>query len=135
LCTLCSVSWMSCSISVWSTRSSLRCLCCWNFGTATTACSKAALGAYLASPDHAKACTKRLSTLLRSARWAASLIEHFLGQQADNQGAAFQQAGEEALLLWDERVIEQGASAQPHQTGVLQSPRWAAHLRPRDATF
>ena len=126
-------------------------MCCWNFGTATTACSKASLGAYLASPDHAKACTKRLSNLLRSARWAASLIEHFLWQQAENQVAAFQQAGEEAVLLWDERVIEkpesiakdrllcrslkQGASAQRHQTGGLQSPRWAAHLRRRDETF
>jgi hypothetical protein len=36
------------------------------------------LGAYLDSPEHAPAGTKRLSNLLRTPRWAASLIEGFL---------------------------------------------------------
>ena len=43
------------------------------------------LGAYLASPDHAKARTKRLSNLVRSAKWAARLIERFRWQQADQR--------------------------------------------------
>src|SRR5215472_11717060 len=68
------------------------------------------LGAYLASPAHAPAGTKRLSNLLRSAKWTAQLIEHFLWQQAENQVGAFEQAGEEALLLWDESVIEKPES-------------------------
>ena len=46
------------------------------------------LGASLASPDHAPAGTKRLSNLLRSAKWVSSLIERFLWQQADQQGGS-----------------------------------------------
>ena len=46
----------------------------------------------------------------RSARWTAHLIERDLGQQAESQVVAFEQAGEEALLLWDERVIEKPES-------------------------
>jgi hypothetical protein len=68
------------------------------------------LGAYLASPDHAPAGTKRLSNLLRSAKWAASLIERFIWQQAEQRVAALEQAGEEGLLLWDESVIEKPES-------------------------
>ena len=41
------------------------------------------LGAYVATPDHAPAGTKRLSNLLRAAEWGSWLIEHFLWQQAD----------------------------------------------------
>src|SRR5689334_17241506 len=40
------------------------------------------LGAYLASPDHAPAGTKRLSNLLHSSKWASQLIERFLWQRA-----------------------------------------------------
>lgn len=68
------------------------------------------LGAYLAWPDHAPAGTKRLSNLLRSAKWASSLIERFLWQQADQQVATLEQTGEEGLLLWDESVIEKPES-------------------------
>lgn len=68
------------------------------------------LGAYLASPDHAPAGTKRLSNLLHCPKWASSLIEGFLWQQADQRLAAFEDAGEEGLLLWDESVIEKPES-------------------------
>src|SRR5205807_2094344 len=64
------------------------------------------LGAYLATPDHAPAGTKRLSNLLRAPQWGSWLIESFLWQQADARLSALEQAGEEALLLWDESVIE-----------------------------
>ena len=40
------------------------------------------LGAYLESPERAPAGTKRLSNLLRTPKWAASLIERFLWQRA-----------------------------------------------------
>jgi hypothetical protein len=68
------------------------------------------LGAYLATPDHAPAGTKRLSNLLRAAEWGSWLIEHFLWQQADARLLALEQVGEEALLLWDESVIEKPES-------------------------
>ncbi len=104
------------------------------------------LGAYLASPAHAKARTKRLSTLVRSARWSAQLIEHFLWSQAENRLATLEQAGEEGLRLGDESVIEkpesiakdrlvcgalqQSASPQTHQARLLQSSWWPAHFCP-----
>src|SRR5919202_3332696 len=40
------------------------------------------LGGYLLSPAHAAAGTKRLSNLLRSAKWSASVSEEFLWQHA-----------------------------------------------------
>jgi hypothetical protein len=43
------------------------------------------LGGYLLSPEHAPAGTKRLSNLLHSAKWAASLITRFLWQRASAQ--------------------------------------------------
>lgn len=68
------------------------------------------LGAYLASPDHAPAGTKRLSNLLRSCKWTSQLIEDFLWHQADQRLADLEQAGEDGLLLWDESVIEKPES-------------------------
>jgi hypothetical protein len=64
------------------------------------------LGAYLDSPARAPAGTKRLSNLLRSSKWTAILIEHFLWQQAAHRLAELQQAGEQALAVWDESVLE-----------------------------
>lgn len=69
------------------------------------------LGAYLAGPAHAPAGTKRLSNLPRSPRWRAALIEGFLWQQAADRVATLDAAGEEALLVWDESVLEKPESA------------------------
>jgi len=68
------------------------------------------LGGYLSSPSHAPAGTKRLSNLLRSPRWSASLIGHFLSQQADARLAALEAIGEGALAIWDESVLEKPES-------------------------
>src|SRR5690349_5803968 len=43
------------------------------------------LGAYLLSPEQAPAGTKRLSNLLRSERWKASLLADTLWQQAERR--------------------------------------------------
>lgn len=51
------------------------------------------LGAYLLSPAQAPAGTKRLSNLLPSPKWAASLIEQFLWNQADVRLTALEEAG------------------------------------------
>jgi len=68
------------------------------------------LGAYLDSPAHAPAGTKRLSNLLRSSRWTAVLIEHFLWRQAAQRLQEMKQAGEQALAVWDESVLEKSES-------------------------
>src|SRR3954447_7345582 len=59
------------------------------------------LGAYLLTPAHAPAGTKRLSTLLRSPRWNANLLADWLWQQADARVQALRASGEEPLLVWD----------------------------------
>lgn len=109
------------------------------------------LGAYLASPDHAPAGTKRLSNLLHSGKWASQFIEAFLWRQADERLAELEQAGEDGLLMWDESVVEksesiaedrtvrrsfqQSSALKADQTGVLQSAGRSSHLCPRNETF
>lgn len=68
------------------------------------------LGGYLLSPDKAPAGTKRLSNLLRSSRFAASLIHDFLWQQARYYHKQLAQEGKSAYLLWDESVLEKPES-------------------------
>lgn len=68
------------------------------------------LGGYLAGAEHAPAGTKRLSNLLRSPKWAAGLIEQFLWQQASARLDELEAAGEPALAIWDESVIEKPES-------------------------
>ena len=73
------------------------------------------LGAYLLSPDQAPAGTKRLSNLLRSAKWKATLISRFLWQGATARVTTLQSEGEEPFLLWDESVLEK----RPRLNGFL----------------
>jgi hypothetical protein len=68
------------------------------------------LGAYVDSPARAPAGTKRLSNLLRSSKWTAVLIEHFLWQQAARRLQELKQAGEQALAVWEESVLEKSES-------------------------
>jgi hypothetical protein len=68
------------------------------------------LGAYLLAPDKAPAGTKRLSNLLRSQKWTSRAIEEFLWQQADGALSDLEAACEEALLVWDESVLEKSES-------------------------
>jgi hypothetical protein len=56
------------------------------------------LGAYLLTPEQAPAGTKRLSNLLRSPRWSASLIADWLWQQADTRVQMLRATGQEVLL-------------------------------------
>jgi hypothetical protein len=68
------------------------------------------LGGYLLPPEHAPAGTKRLSNLLRSPRWSATLIADWLWREADTRLASLEAADEEALVVWDESVIEKPES-------------------------
>lgn len=68
------------------------------------------LGGYLLSPAQAPAGTKRISNLLRSPRWHFGLIERFLWQQGDQAVAELTAAGQAALCLWDESVLEKPES-------------------------
>lgn len=68
------------------------------------------LGGYILSPAQAPAGTKRLSNLLRSHRWQATVIEDFLWQRAGQTIEALNRAEEKALALWDESVLEKPES-------------------------
>ena len=86
------------------------------------------LGGYLLSPEHAPAGTKRLSNLLRSPKWQHSRIARFLWQAACARQTALTQAGEEAILLWDESVLEKPESLAAEGLGFVRS-RKAARLQ------
>jgi hypothetical protein len=79
------------------------------------------LGGYLLDPTHAPAGTKRLSNLLRSDKWSASMSEDFLWQQATAQLEGLERQGEEALVLWDESVLEKPESRANPDLGSVRS--------------
>jgi hypothetical protein len=68
------------------------------------------LGSYLAQPGHAPAGTKRLSNLLRSPKWQARLLADWFWQQAVERVEALRAANQEALLVWDDSVLEKSES-------------------------
>jgi hypothetical protein len=68
------------------------------------------LGAYILSPDHAPAGTKRLSNLLRSRKWTARIVETFLWCKADQALERLETSGEDAFVVWDESVLEKSES-------------------------
>ena len=81
------------------------------------------LGGYLSSPAHAPAGTKRLSNLLRSPKWSASLIADWLWQQADTHLATLEAADEAALVAWDESVLEKPESLVIEGLGSVRSSK------------
>jgi hypothetical protein len=68
------------------------------------------LGAYILSPAHAPAGTKRLSNLLRSSHWSGAVIERFFWTQADATLERLEEQGDEACVAWDESVLEKPES-------------------------
>ncbi|HET8853219.1 MAG TPA: hypothetical protein VFN02_11895 [Ktedonobacteraceae bacterium] len=90
------------------------------------------LGGYLLSPDQAPAGTKRLSNLLHSAKWTASLITRFLWQRASEQLTHWQQAGQHGLVIWDESSWEKPESRQLEDLGPTRSSKAArlTHIKP-----
>lgn len=86
------------------------------------------LGGYLLQPHHAPAGTKRLSNLLRSPKWTASVIRQFLWQQAQHRVTDLRQRGEEVLLVWDESVLEKAESHASEGLCAVRSSK-AARLK------
>src|SRR5688572_28825240 len=60
------------------------------------------LGGYILSPAQAPAGTKRLSNLLRSAKWSGQVIEAFLWGRAK----VATKGKERVYIGWDESVVE-----------------------------
>ena len=86
------------------------------------------LGGYLLGFAHAPAGTKRLSNLLRSPKWKASVLDLFLWRQAEARRAALEQAGEDVLVVWDESVIEKHESRALEGLCAVRSSQAARKL-------
>jgi hypothetical protein len=67
-------------------------------------------GAYLLSPQHAPAGTKRISHLLRSSKWGSALSERFLWERANARLEQLEEQQRQALCIWDGRVVEKAES-------------------------
>lgn len=81
------------------------------------------LGGYLMPPDQAPAGTKRLSNLLHSSKWSASLICDYLWDQARFRYHELLEAGQTALMLWDESVIEKPESISSEGLCAVRSSK------------
>ncbi len=92
------------------------------------------LGAYIASPQHAPAGTKRIANLIHSAKWSAQLIHAFLWSHADQRLLELEQAAEAAYLLWDESVIEKPECNKIAGWSPVRSSQAARLTRPVLAT-
>lgn len=68
------------------------------------------LGSYITGYAHAPAGTKRLSNLLRSKKWDASLIDAFFFKQTQRRIAQLLAANKRPLLLWDDSRLEKPES-------------------------
>ena len=90
------------------------------------------LGGYLLSAEHAPAGTKRLSNLLHSPRWKASLIARFLWQRATDQVTHWHQQGHDGLVLWDESCWEKPESLHLEDLGPTRSSKAKrlTHIKP-----
>ena len=93
------------------------------------------LGSYLAPPAHAPAGTKRLSNLLRSTHWQAALIADELWRQAKMHVSALRQAGQQALLIWDDSVLEKPESEHATDFCSVRSSKARRFTRIRKGFF
>ena len=68
------------------------------------------LGSYITGYAHAPAGTKRLSNLLRSKKWDASLIDDFFFKRTQERITHLLEANKRPLLLWDDSRLEKPES-------------------------
>jgi hypothetical protein len=93
------------------------------------------LGAYLLTPAHAPAGTKRLSTLLRSSRWSASLIAEWLWLQAERRVQSLRATGQDVLLIWDGSVLEKPETIKHDDLCAVRSSKARRLKRIRPGFF
>lgn len=86
------------------------------------------LGAYLLDPEHAPAGTKRLSNLLRCAKWSSGLVSEYLKERAVACQHQLQEEGEQAVLVWDQSVLEKPESLKSEGLCAVRSSK-AARLK------
>jgi hypothetical protein len=93
------------------------------------------LGAYLLTPDHAPAGTKRVSNLLRSERWSAKLLADWLWQQAEKRVHTLHATGQDVLLVWDGSVLEKPETIKNDDLCAVRSSKARRLKRIRPGFF
>jgi hypothetical protein len=93
------------------------------------------LGAYLLTPEHAPAGTKRVSNLLRSPRWNAKLLADWLWQQAEARVQALRSNGQEPVLVWDGSVLEKSETIKNPDLCAVRSSKARRLKRIRPGFF
>ena len=86
------------------------------------------LGAYLTTPEHAPAGTKRISNLLRSTKWGSEVIDGFLWERAQARLDELEGAGKQAVCIWDGSVLEKAESEKLEGLCAVRSSK-ARRLR------
>ncbi len=71
------------------------------------------LGGFICGFNHAPAGTKRISNLLRSKKWTATVIDDFLFARSKKRIEQLIQIGKRPLLVWDDSKIEKPESWRP----------------------
>jgi DDE family transposase len=89
------------------------------------------LGGELLGPAHAPAGTKRLSNLLRSRKWSATLIADFLWQRAQARIQEWRANGDAVLLVWDDSILEKAESLKAEGLSPVRSSKAARLARRR----
>ena len=90
------------------------------------------LGGYLLAPAQAPAGTKRISNLLRSARWTYQSLEQFLWWRAEQRLQQVEAQGHDVLVVWDESVLEKPESLALEGLCAVRSSQAARlkHIKP-----
>src|SRR6476620_2439502 len=86
------------------------------------------LGAFLLPPHQAPAGTKRVSNLMHSPAWSASLVQKFFWRQAALFIRQLKAADQLALVIWDDSVIEKNESRELEGLCSVRSSK-AARLK------
>jgi hypothetical protein len=81
------------------------------------------LGGYLLTPDRAPAGTKRISNLLRCAKWSYEIIAQFLWRKADARRKELIEKEETPLVIWDDSVNEKPESLKAEGLGPVRSSK------------
>lgn len=90
------------------------------------------LGGYITDGAHAPAGTKRLGNLIRSEKWSGEEIAAFLSATGDARVTALTAAGETALAIWDESVLEKPGSMNLEGLSPVRSSSigWMTRIKP-----
>ena len=81
------------------------------------------LGGYLMGEGQAPAGTKRISNLIRSARWEAGEIERYLWEQGDQAVEQRLSPQEDVYVIWDESVLEKPESLKAERLCAVRSSK------------